>query len=116
MTGSETSFRIEAALLLLGFFVIVPSVAAAIGYAAWKGKSKNFSRELYWTAFAATILASGFLMVYAQRMNVDARSWQHLVQMACFGLGVLLFGVAGGCMIGIFTYRRGSSFQESPDE
>jgi hypothetical protein len=49
---SKTAIWLEAALLLFTFFVIVPSIAAAIGYAAWKGKPKNFSREMYWTAFA----------------------------------------------------------------
>jgi hypothetical protein len=29
-----------------------------------------------------------------------------------FFLAVLLFGVAGGCKVGIFAYRRGSSSQE----
>src|SRR2546427_1364507 len=61
------------------------------------------------TAAIAAGAASGFLMVYAQRMSADVRSWQYLAQLACFGLGVLLFGVAGGCFIGIFTYRRRSS-------
>jgi hypothetical protein len=40
--------------------------------------------------------------------SVDSvRTWQYPVQMALFGLGVILFGVAGGCMVGIFVYRRG---------
>jgi hypothetical protein len=31
---------IEVALLLFAFVVVVPSIAAAIGYAAWKGKPR----------------------------------------------------------------------------
>ena len=107
--------RIGAALFLLGFFVVVPSIAAVIGYAAWKGKPKNFGRDMYWTAFVVAIVASTFLMVYAQRMNADVRTWQYLVEIAFWGLGVLLFGVAGGCAIGIFTYRRGSLSQKPPE-
>jgi uncharacterized membrane protein SpoIIM required for sporulation len=94
------------AWLLLTFFLVVPSVAAAIGYAAWKGKPKNFSREMYCTAFAATIAGSLLLMMYSQRINADVRTWQYALQIVCFGLGALLFGIAGGCLVGIFTFRR----------
>ena len=111
---SEAGLWVEAGLLLLTFFVLVPSIAAAIGYAAWKGKPKNFNREMYWTAFAAAIVVSLFLMVFAQRMHADVRTWLYLVQVACFGFGALLFGVAGGCMVGIFTYRRGAGTQDPP--
>jgi hypothetical protein len=38
MIGSKASSRIEGALLLLGFFVVVPSIAFAIGYYTWMGK------------------------------------------------------------------------------
>jgi len=67
---------------------------------------------MYWTAFAAATGVSFFLMVFAQRMQADVRTWQYLVQVACFGLGAPLFGVAGGCIIGIFTYRRGVRNQD----
>jgi hypothetical protein len=114
MIDSKASMWIEGAFLLLSFFVVVPLITAAIGYAAWKGKPKNVGRDMYWTAFIVAGAVSGFLMVYSQRMNADVRSWLHLAQLAGFGLGILLFGVAGGCMIGIFTYRRSSS-QEPPE-
>src|SRR5215469_1750973 len=96
---SDTGLWIEAGLLIFTFFIVVPSIAAAIGYAAWKGKPKNFDRQMYWTAFAAATGVSLFLMVFAHRMQADVRTWQYLAQVACFGLGVLLFGVAGVCMI-----------------
>jgi hypothetical protein len=114
MMGSKASMWIEGAFLLLGFFVVVPLIAAAIGYAAWKGKPKNFGRDSYWTAFIVAGALSGFLMVYSQRMNADVRSWLHLAQLAGFGLGILFFGVAGGYMIGILTYRRSPS-QQPPE-
>lgn len=99
---------IEVALLLFAFLVVVPSIAAGIGYAAWKGKPKNFGRDMYWTAFVAAAAAACFLFVYSQRMNADVRTWQYILEMTLFGLGVVLFGVAAGCMIGILAYRRGS--------
>ena len=112
---SDTGLWVEASLLIFTFFVVVPSIATAIGYAAWKGKPKNLDREMYWTAFATATGVSLFLMVFAQRMHADVRTWQYLAQVVCFGLGALLFGVAGGCGIGIFTYRRGVRNQDPPD-
>jgi undecaprenyl pyrophosphate phosphatase UppP len=111
---SDLGLWVEVGLLIFTFVVVVPSIAAAIGYAAWKGKPKNSDREMYWTAFAAATIASLFLMVVSRRMQADVRTWQYLVQVVCFGLGALLFGVAGGCMIGIFTYRRGLRNQNPP--
>jgi hypothetical protein len=111
---SDTGLWVEAGLVIFTFFVVVPSIAAAIGYAAWKGKPKNFDREMYWTAFATATGVSLLLMVFAHRMQADVRTWQYLAQIVCFGLGALLFGVAGGCMIGIFTYRRGVRNQNPP--
>jgi hypothetical protein len=112
---SRAGLWIEVGLLLFTFFIMVPSIAAAIGYAAWKGKPKSFNREMYGMAFVATGAASGFLMIYAQRMQADVRTWLYVMQLACFGLGALLFGIAGGCMVGIFTYRRSSLPQEPPE-
>jgi len=112
---SDTSVWVEGGLFILTFFVVVPSIAAAIGYAAWNGKPKNFDREMYWTAFATATGVSLFLMVFAQRMHADVRTWQYLAQVICFGSGAILFGVAGGCMIGIFTYRRGAGNQSRPE-
>jgi uncharacterized membrane protein len=98
---------VEGVVLVLAFLVFVPGVAAVIGYAAWLGKPKNWDRTMYWIAFATSIIASGFLMAYAAGMRADVRTWHYLVQIALFGLGVFLFGVTGGCMVGVFTYRRG---------
>jgi hypothetical protein len=41
---SDTGLWIEAALLIFTFFVVAPTIAAAIGYAAWKGKPTNVAR------------------------------------------------------------------------
>lgn len=74
----------------------------------------HLRRQMYWTAFAAATGVSLFLMVFAQRMHADVRTWQYLAQLVVFGLGAVLFGVAGGCMIGILTYRRGVRNQDPP--
>jgi uncharacterized membrane protein YfcA len=115
MIGSQAGLWFAGEFFLLAFFVVVPSISALIGYTAWKGKPKNFSRDMYWTGSVTSLVASGFLMMYAQQMYADVRTWQYPVQIVCFGLGVLLFGVGGGCMVGTFTYRRGASFQEPPE-
>lgn len=99
--------EIEPVVFVLAFFVIVPAIAAPIGYVAWLGKPEKWDRVTYWTAFVASIAASGFLMVYAQRMRADMRTWLYLVQLTVFFIGVLLFGVAAGFLVGIFTYERG---------
>ena len=96
-----------AVVFLVGFFVLVPVIAALIGWAAWKGKPKGWDRSTYWTAFVASMIASIFLITFAQRMQADVREWQYVVQMAFFGLGILLLGVAVGCGVGIFAYQRG---------
>jgi hypothetical protein len=97
---------VGTAVFLVGFFVAVPAIAVVIGRAAWVGKPKNWDRSMYWTAFALSVAASAFLLVYSQRMQADVRTWRYSLQIALFGLGVLLFGVAGGCFVGIFTYGR----------
>lgn len=99
--------EIEPVVFVLAFFVFVPAIAAAIGYVAWLGKPEKWDRVKYWMAFIASIAVSGFLMVYAQRMRADMRTWLYPVQLTVFFIGVLLFGVAGGFMVGIFTYERG---------
>jgi len=112
---SKTAVWIVDALLLLILFVGVPSIAAAIGYAAWKGKPKNFDQGTYCAVFVSAGGASGLLILYTSRMHVDVRTWQYLVQILCGGFGLLLFGIAMGCGIGIFTCRRRSGPQEPPE-
>jgi len=40
MFDSKAGLWIEGALLLLGFFVVAPSIAAMIGYAAWRANGR----------------------------------------------------------------------------
>lgn len=96
---------VETAVLLFAFLVIMPSIAVAVGYAAWKGKPKSFDRAMYWTTFVAAIAISALLLVGSQRMHADVRGWRYIVQLALFAVGVLFMGIAGGCMVGIFANR-----------
>ena len=93
-------------LLFLILFGGAPSIAAAVAYAAWKGKPKNFGREMYWTAFVAIGAVSAVVILFAQRMRANVGTWQFLVQCVTFTLGAILFGISMGCGLGIFTYRR----------
>ena len=112
---SQTRIQIVDGLLFLALFMGVPAIAAGTGYAALKGRPKNFDHESYAMGFVACLLASGFLLVYAQRTQADVRTWQYLLQLACFGLGLLLFGIAGGCGIGIFARRLRSLTPKPPE-
>lgn len=103
--GSQTALRIVDGFLFLSVFAGIPTIAATIGYAAWKGGLKSFSRDTFVLGFIATLMVSAFVIVYAQRMHADVRTWQYLLQLACFELGVLLVGIAGGCGIAIFKHR-----------
>jgi hypothetical protein len=111
---SKIALWIEPAFFLFTFLVVIPLVAAVIGYAAWKGKPKSFGRDMYWTISAVASAAALGLGVYAQRMQADVRTWQYLLQLGCFGLGALLAGVALGCGVGILTYRRRTPPEEPP--
>lgn len=111
---SNAGLRVELGFILFTFFAVAPSIAAAIGYAAWRGKPKSFDREMYWTVSVVTGAVAGFVIVYAIRMQA-VNGWQHLVQLACLGLGALIFGVAMGFGVGIFTRRRNSLTQNSSE-
>jgi hypothetical protein len=112
---SNAGVWVELGFILFAFFVLAPSIAAAIGYAAWKGWPKSFDREMYWTVFVASGAVAGLVIVYALRIRPVGGAWLHLVQLTCLGLGALLFGVALGFGVGIFTRRRNSLTQGPPE-
>jgi hypothetical protein len=115
MTAQSIGPWVDVGVLLLIFFVGVPTIAAVIVHAAWNGEPKNSSRETYFAKFLIAIIASGFLMTHATQMNAPDRSWQYAVQILCFLLGAFLFGVAGGCTIAMFVYGRGVPPQSPTD-
>lgn len=95
------------ALELSILFVGLPAIWALIGYAAWNGKPNGFDRAKFGSLAIAAGAAAFFLFVHAQRMHADVRTPMFFVQLTCFMLGVLLFGIAGGFMLGVVLYRRG---------
>lgn len=110
---SQTSvMRVTVPLELLALFAGAPAIAAVIARAAWSGKPANFSREMYWTSFVAAGLAAALLIVWAQRMQ-PVGTLVYLLQVSLGILGFLLFGVSGGCGLGVFLYRRKSLPKEN---
>lgn len=103
---SDVGAFAELGFIVFSFFVLAPSIAAAIAYAAWKGWPKTFDREMYWTAFVASGAVTALVNAYAMRIRAVGETWLHIVQLACLGLCALLFGVAFGFGVGIFTRRR----------
>ncbi len=104
----QITMGIAHAVVLLMFFIVAPLITVGIGYAAWNGLPRSFDRTQYWMSFVTNCAVSAFLIVYAKEMQADVRTWQYIVQVGCFVSGVLLFGVAGGCVVGIFAYRPNS--------
>jgi cytochrome bd-type quinol oxidase subunit 1 len=70
--------QLEFAFIMFTFFVMAPAIGAAVGYSAWKGKPKNFDREMYWTAFVFTVAVAAFVFVLAQR---HGETWPRAVQL-----------------------------------
>jgi hypothetical protein len=95
------------ALFFATLFVGVPAIAVVIGRAAWRGKPNNWDRSMYWTAFAVSTVAAAILTVLGKKMQADVRTWRYLVQVVLFESGALLFGIALGCGVATFAFRRG---------
>ena len=96
---------LHALVILVG----VPAVAIVIARAAWMGKPSNWDRSMYWTAYAASMIAAAFLIYYAQQMHANMRSWQYLVQIVVFYIGLGMIGISLGCFVGIFILGRGKT-------
>jgi multisubunit Na+/H+ antiporter MnhG subunit len=108
MFNENISMAVSHGFLLLGLIIAIPWITFAIGRAAWNGKPKNFSRFNYWLVFVAAIGVFGFVFVYAQRMSADVRTPQYVVQTLLMGVAEVFFGIAGGCMVAVISYRPGS--------
>jgi hypothetical protein len=115
---TETAVRVMRlvdGLLLLSIFMGVPAIAGGIGYAALKGRPKSFAPKNYLLGFIACGLISGVLIVYTQRMQADVRTWLYLWQIVCGSIGLLFFGIAIGCGIGIFACTFRSLVRKPPE-
>lgn len=114
MFNENISMAISHIFLLLGLILAIRWITFAISRAAWNGKPNNFSRFSYWIVFIVACGVFGVVFVYAQRMSADVRTPLYVVQTLLMGLAEVLFGVAAGCFIAIFTYRRGSPVKTDP--
>jgi hypothetical protein len=94
------------AFVLLTLFVGAPAIAAAIGYGAYRGRFKTFSRETFWTASMLTGLLAGLLIVLSIRIHPDVRTWLYGVQAIGFVSGAIGLGISSGFVIAIFTCQR----------
>ena len=94
------------AILFLTLFVGAPATAAAIGYGAYRGRFKTFSRETFWTASMLTGLLGGLLIVLSIRMHPDVRTWLYGVQIVGFVSGATALGISSGFVLAIFTCQR----------
>jgi hypothetical protein len=94
------------AIMFLTLFVGAPAIAAAIGYGAYKGRFKTFSRETFWTASMLTGLLGGLLIVLCIRKHADVRTWLYGVQIIGFISGAIALGISSGFVIAIFTCQR----------
>lgn len=82
------------------FFVI----AGAIACAARSGRPRNFSREMYWTAFVVAAIGGAALLVAAQRTYLT--SALRIVLHCVFAVSSFaLLGIAVGCGIGVYIYK-----------
>jgi hypothetical protein len=94
------------AILFLTLFVGAPAIAAAIGYGAYGGRFKTFSRETFWTAAMVTGLLGGLLIVLSIRMHAHVRTWLYGVQIIGFISGAIALGISSGFILAIFTCQR----------
>ena len=65
-------------------------------------------------AFVLASAAGGLLLILAQRMR-PVEAWELVVQAVCGYSSFLVMGVAVGCGVSVFTYRRRKP-QENVDE
>ena len=96
-------FAHTLAYLLL--FALASGVAALIAILASKGLPPSFDREMYWTCFMASGIAAAFLFAGGQRINAAVGGARFLALLLA-NFGLLMFGVAMGCAVGIFVLKK----------
>jgi hypothetical protein len=95
------------AIEVLTFFVLMPAIAIAIAYAAWRGKPQNVSPRQYGTVCVASGVTASLVFVLVKWMNADVRTAQYFLQLACLLLSLLLFGVSMGCGVPVLLHFWG---------
>src|ERR1700678_3426635 len=94
------------AFIVLILLVATPTIAAASGYGAYRGRFKTFSRETFWTASMLTGLLAGLLIVLSIRIHPDVRTWLYGAQAIGFVSGAIGLGISSGFVIAICTCQR----------
>lgn len=95
------------ALQFLTFFVVGPAIAIAIAYAVWRGKLQNSNPERCGILCFVSGVIAVLLFGFAKWINADIRTPEYLLQLACFLLSGLLFGVfmGYGCAVLLGFWR-----------
>jgi hypothetical protein len=86
-------------------FALVSCIAVVIAILASKGIPRTFDREMYWTCFAASGIGAGILILAAQRVARAGATWR-FIPMLLVDLGLFLVGIAMGCGVGVFVFKK----------
>jgi len=99
--------------IALFVFIGVPVIWVLIVLAAWRGKPASFSRERFGLSAASAGIGLIVLSVPFQKLReVDVRTPLYFAEVANFLLLMILFAVFGGCLFGVFAYKKGDSLIE----
>jgi len=101
-----TALKSLDVLFALIFAPAVPLMAGAIGYAAWRGKLRRFTRDTFSTIFwlgTITLLVVGN---YVSGLQADVRTWLFAWQATVYCFLMVLCGVTFGCGLAFLTYRE----------
>jgi drug/metabolite transporter (DMT)-like permease len=86
-------------------FGLVSCIAVVIAILASKGVPKTFDREMYRTCFAASGIGAVMVILVAQRVARAEVTWR-IIPTLLFDLGLFLFGIAMGCGVGVFVFKK----------
>jgi len=105
------------AVQLLTFFVVGPVLGIAIAYAAWRGKPQNTNPKRYGLVCVASGVTASLLFALAKWINADVRTAHYFLQLACFLVSGLLFGVfmGSGCSVLLGLWRWHGSTRLTDD-
>ena len=98
---------------MLIFFVLNPLLFIAIGYAAWKGKPSGFDQRKYAVSAVTTFLVGTILILLAEWINADIRTWPFAIQALFMIVGLFLIGFGSGCAGGFVVLFAKSKIGQS---